>query len=70
MEVLDLGGAILGIHSLVVHLKNVNFEQILLLRLPFHQSTFDLLDNKQAQAYFFRRSVTGCADCGSFWSRR
>ena len=50
--------------------KNVNFEQIHLLRLPFHQSTFDLLDNKQAQAYFFKRSVTGCADCGSFWSRR
>jgi hypothetical protein len=29
MEVLDLGGAILGIHSLVVHLKNVNFDQAL-----------------------------------------
>ena len=29
MEVLDLGGAILGIHSLAVHLKNVNFEQAL-----------------------------------------
>jgi gamma-glutamylcyclotransferase (GGCT)/AIG2-like uncharacterized protein YtfP len=50
--------------------KIVNLEQFYLLRLPFYQSTFDLLDGKKSQAYFFRRSVTGCADCGSFWARR
>jgi len=50
--------------------KIVELEYLHLMRLPIFQNTFNLLEKKQAQAYFFKRSVTGCADCGSFWSRR
>ena len=49
----------------IIHLDLIN-----MTRLPFFQNSFDLLNNKQAQAYFFKRSVSGCANCGSFWPRR
>lgn len=50
--------------------KLVRLNILHLMRLPIYQTTFDLLEKKQAYAYFFKRSVSGCADCGSFWSRR
>lgn len=50
--------------------KIVNLNHLHLMRLPVFQSTFDLLEQKKAHAYFFKRNVSGCANCGSFWSRR
>ena len=49
----------------LVHLKELH-----LTRLPLFQATFDLMERKQAFAYIFKKSVAGCAECGSFWPRR
>ena len=50
--------------------KPINLKELHLTRLPLFQNTFDFIEKRQAYAYIFRRSVAGCADCGSFWSRR
>jgi len=48
----------------------VNICQFNLARLPLDQNTFQFIENKQAQAYLFRRDVLGAANSGSFWPRK
>lgn len=49
--------------------QNINLQEISFFRLPLSQECWEMVESKQAQAYFFRRSVKGAANCGSFWSK-
>lgn len=48
----------------------ISLEEFNFVRLPLDQSTWQMIENKQAQGYLFRRSVSGAANSGAFWPRR
>jgi len=49
--------------------QTLNLQEINFFRLPLTQECWNMVEAKKAEAYFFKRSVKGAANCGSFWSK-
>jgi gamma-glutamylcyclotransferase (GGCT)/AIG2-like uncharacterized protein YtfP len=48
----------------------VNIETFTFTRLPLLKSVWQDIENKQAQAYFYKQEIKGAANCGSYWHKR
>lgn len=50
--------------------KLVELDEITLVRLPKFNLTWGQIEGKNAECYFFKRKLTGAANCGSFWGQK
>lgn len=48
---------------------DVSLDVVTLMTLPVSKSAWKRLSEKVAQAYFFKRDLSGAADCGSLWTQ-
>ena len=59
-----------GVDSDLFERLPVHLEEINLCRLPTNQDVWKAIESKNASAYLFKQTVSGAANCGSFWSRK
>lgn len=50
--------------------RQIELQDVNLMRLPLSQASFDGISSLIVDAYFFQKPVHGAANCGSFWSAR
>lgn len=48
---------------------DVSLDVVTLMTLPVSRRAWTSLTEKIAQAYFFKRDLSGAADCGSLWTQ-
>lgn len=48
---------------------DVSLDVVTLMTLPISKEAWKRLADKVAQAYFFKRDLSGAADCGSLWTQ-
>ena len=50
--------------------RDVALGPVTMTSLPSDEAVWNSLGRKVAQAYFFKKNVNGCADCGSLWVQK
>ncbi len=59
-----------GVGSGLFERKSVEIGESHLFRLPVLQKSFDAISQGVVEAYFFRKNLSGAANCGPFWGAR
>ena len=49
--------------------KYIKFKEINLAFLPTDEKVFEDCQKRQAEGYFYKKSVEGAKDCGDFWCK-
>lgn len=57
-----------GVNQDIYERRQVELDELHPVRLPRTQEAFALFDSKKADCYFYRQSVEGARNCGSFWA--
>lgn len=59
-----------GVGSGLFERKPLEIQESQLVRLPVLQGCFDAISHGVVEAYFFRKNLSGAANCGPFWGAR
>jgi len=59
-----------GVSHNLFERRPIKLSQIHFANLPTNKEIFSKLHSKTAEAYFYKRDVSGCRDCGHCWTLR
>lgn len=59
-----------GVNTGLFERRTINLDSVNLTHLPSDPFVFESVQKKQAEAYFFLRSIDGAKNCGACWTNK